>query len=92
MLDFSLSCVHEVVLLEQNIVNQQTIGPHVDLRAIRFLSEQFWGHEDRSAHDILVDLFLDCKTEVSQFVDHVARFTLVEDIVRFDVTMDYFSS
>lgn len=90
MLDLGFGGVHEVVLLEQDVVNQETIGPDVDLGTIGLFSEQFGGHEDRSAYYVLVYLFFDGKTEISQFVYHMPRVPLIEYVVGFYVPVDYF--
>ena len=62
--DFVLSSIHKIVLLEKDVMNQKTISPYVNLRPIGLLPEQFRRHEDGSANNILINLFLDCKSEI----------------------------
>ena len=77
------------MLLEEQVVHQQAIGPHIHLRTIRLLSEQLRRHEDGRADDILVDLLLHRKPEVPQFVQRVIILLLNEHIIGFNVTMHH---
>ena len=79
------------MFFEQNVMNQKSISPYVYFWAVRLLSEELRRHEDGGADDILVYLFFDGKAEISEFIDHVAGLSFVEDIVGFDVSVNDFS-
>lgn len=77
------------MLLEEQIVNQQPIGPHIHLRPVGLLAEQFGRHEDGSAHYLLVHLFLHREAKIAQLVERVVAFLLDEHIVRLDVAVHH---
>lgn len=87
-LDHGFGVGYKVVLLEQYVMDQEAECPHIDFRAIRLFSEDFGGHEDRCADDFFVYLFLNCKAEVSQFVEHVGTLLFQENVVGLDVPVD----
>lgn len=77
------------MLLKEQVVNQQTISPHIHLRTIRLLSEQLRRHEDRRAYDLVIDLLLHRKPEIPQFVKSMISLLFNEHIIGFNVTMHY---
>lgn len=76
------------MLLEEQIVNKQSVGPNVDLRTIGLFSKQFRRHEYRGAYYLFVDLFFDCESKISQFVESMNSLLLDEDVVRLNVPVD----
>lgn len=78
------------MLLEEQVVHQQSVGPHVDLRAIGFFAEELGRHEDRCPYDFLVYLLLHCKAKVTQLVQCMLTLLLDEHVVGFDIPVHHF--
>jgi len=90
-LDFPFIISHEIHLLEQQTIGDDSQGPHVNSGRIVFLVKDLRGHERISSKSFIETLLLRCETEVSYLVvdliNSIVKLTGDKDVVGFEVTV-----
>lgn len=69
-------------------MNQETKCPNINLWSISLLSEYLRWHKNRSTNNFFINLFFDCKTKVSQFVQNTISLLFQKYIVWLDISMN----
>lgn len=86
-LDLRFRTCYKVVLLKQHVVSHKTECPDINFRTISLLSENLRWHKDWGTNNFFVNLFFNCKPEVSQLVQNVGSFLFQEYIVWLDISV-----